>query len=508
MSYNEKTFDQKIETVQEPTHDMSQGEEVKLSQIDTMHNDEALKVVVGYSGEASWTPEEEKRLVKKIDRRILVIVVITFGVQFYDKYLFSHAALFGMRKDLHLSIGNRYSMAGSIFYLGYILGAYPATFLAQRYRVNRVIFALVLLWGIDVLSGGFCQTWRHLYVQRFFLGLLEAGMSPVWMMVIGGWYTKKEQTLRNGVWFAAASMVTIPAPLINFGIGHIHGTLSPWRYMFIFAGSITIIWSLFIISCMDSDPVTAAHLNEREKYIAVSRLRKNNSGVRNTHFKGAQVLETCMDIRFWLLVLISIGINTVTAVSTTFIPLIINLDLGFSGLNSLLLTMPVGVVGLIATIGSSWVVQRFSHRNFRVWSLCISLLICMVMSLLIWQIPHMVAGAKLFVIYLLAFQSGAYAVLMSLTINNCAGYTKRSTMSAGNFVSPMTFLESETPIYNTGWAFVMSMQSVSIVLALLYRFLVAHENKTRDAAGFSESFDHAFEDDQTDKSNMNFRYVY
>ncbi|EXM17739.1 hypothetical protein FOTG_14114 [Fusarium oxysporum f. sp. vasinfectum 25433] len=156
--------------------------------------------------------------------------------------------------------------------------------------------------------------------------------------------------------------------------------------------------------------------------------------VRNTQFKGAQVLETYMDIKSWLLVLISIGINTVTAVSTTFIPLIISLDFGFSGLNALLLTMPVVVVGLFATIGSSWVVQHLSYRNIRVWSLCISLLICMFMSLLIWQVPHMVAGAKLFVIYLHSFQSGAYAVLMSLTINNCAGYTKRSSMSAGLFV--------------------------------------------------------------------------
>ncbi|KAF5708964.1 hypothetical protein FMUND_10339 [Fusarium mundagurra] len=67
---------------------------------------------------------------------------------------------------------------------------------------------------------------------------------------------------------------------------------------------------------------------------------------------------------------------------------------------------------------------------------------------------------------------------------------------------------SEIPVYNTGWAFVMSMQSASIVLALLYRFIAAHENKKRDAAGFSESFDHAFVVDETDKSNMNFRYVY
>ncbi|KAK2926959.1 hypothetical protein FoTM2_012133 [Fusarium oxysporum f. sp. vasinfectum] len=132
-------------------------------------------------------------------------------------------------------------------------------------------------------------------------------------------------------------------------------------------------------------------------------------------------------IRLW-------DVSSGISVSTTFIPLIISLDFGFSGLNALLLTMPVVVVGLFATIGSSWVVQHLSYRNIRVWSLCISLLICMFMSLLIWQVPHMVAGAKLFVIYLHSFQSGAYAVLMSLTINNCAGYTKRSSMSAGLFV--------------------------------------------------------------------------
>ncbi|KAJ4116064.1 hypothetical protein NW760_009017 [Fusarium oxysporum] len=72
----------------------------------------------------------------------------------------------------------------------------------------------------------------------------------------------------------------------------------------------------------------------------------------------------------------------------------------------------------------------------------------------------------------------------------------------------MTFLKSEIPMYNTGWAFIISMQSVSIMLALLYRFFVTRENEKRDAAGFSESFDHAFEDDLTDKCSMNFRYVY
>ena len=53
--------------------------------IDTVHNDEALRVLAAYAGEETWTAEEEKRVVKKIDRRLLPLLVLTYGLQYYDK---------------------------------------------------------------------------------------------------------------------------------------------------------------------------------------------------------------------------------------------------------------------------------------------------------------------------------------------------------------------------------------------------------------------------------------
>jgi MFS family permease len=72
---------------------------------------------------------------------------------------------------------------------------------------------------------------QGLYAQRFFLGFLEAGVSPGWMMVVGGWYRKREQAFRMGIWYSATGYVSIVSPLINYGLGHIQGSLSPWRYM-------------------------------------------------------------------------------------------------------------------------------------------------------------------------------------------------------------------------------------------------------------------------------------
>lgn len=34
-----------------------------------------------------------------------------------------------------------------------------------------------------------CTSWQGLYVQRFFLGALESGVSPGWMLVVGGYAT-------------------------------------------------------------------------------------------------------------------------------------------------------------------------------------------------------------------------------------------------------------------------------------------------------------------------------
>jgi MFS family permease len=89
-------------------------------------------------------------------------------------------------------------MSSAIFFLGFIGGAYPASQLAQRYPVERVAASLVLVWGICFILAAACQTWQGFYAQRFFLGFLEAGVSPIFMLVVGQFYKKDEQAFMMG----------------------------------------------------------------------------------------------------------------------------------------------------------------------------------------------------------------------------------------------------------------------------------------------------------------------
>lgn len=63
----------------------------KTITVDTLHKDEALKVLASYQGDETWTEEEEKKLTRKIDRRLLSILCITYGLQYYDKAMLSQA---------------------------------------------------------------------------------------------------------------------------------------------------------------------------------------------------------------------------------------------------------------------------------------------------------------------------------------------------------------------------------------------------------------------------------
>lgn len=74
MATNEKPQDIQTETRPDEVNDLA-----KHVVVDTIHKDEAMKVLANYTGDQAWTEEEEKRLRRKIDRRLLPIMCITYG---------------------------------------------------------------------------------------------------------------------------------------------------------------------------------------------------------------------------------------------------------------------------------------------------------------------------------------------------------------------------------------------------------------------------------------------
>jgi MFS family permease len=73
--------------------------------------------------------------------------------------------------------------------------------LAQRYPVERVASILVVLWGICLILTVACTNYQGLYAQRFFLGLLESGISPLFMLIVVSIRNNSSSTTRCSNYF-------------------------------------------------------------------------------------------------------------------------------------------------------------------------------------------------------------------------------------------------------------------------------------------------------------------
>lgn len=305
----------------------------------------------------------------------------------------------------------------------------------------------------------------------------------------------------------------VVSPLINYGLGHINGgSLHPWQYMYLFAGSVTILWAGIVLFFMPPDPIRAQGFSERKRYIAVARLRSNNAGVRNLHWKTSHFIDGLTDIRFGLAFCITFLMYFANGPNSTMGAIIVN-SFGFSTFNSLLLLAPGGFVSGTIELGVCYLAYRF--KNIRIYLFIFCICLSMVSSLLLWQLPRSATPGLLVAITFLPSFGGGYAILMGLQIANTAGYTKRSLTSSGlfiawclgNFTAPLLFKAKDAPVYGPGFAVVVAGSAAAVVLALIYRFVCVFENKKRDKAGMKEAFDHAYNDDLTDRMNKQFRYV-
>jgi hypothetical protein len=76
---------------EQPSDNNSQDVETKGVVVDTVHTDEAMKVLATYTGEETWTEAEEKKLRRKVDWKLLPVLCMTYTLQYYDKAMISQA---------------------------------------------------------------------------------------------------------------------------------------------------------------------------------------------------------------------------------------------------------------------------------------------------------------------------------------------------------------------------------------------------------------------------------
>lgn len=67
-------------------------------------------------------------------------------------------------------------------------------------------------------------------MQRFFLGLAESVVSPLFVAITALWYKPMEQAVRMGIWYSATGIFSMFSGAINYGLGS-SGDVHAWKNM-------------------------------------------------------------------------------------------------------------------------------------------------------------------------------------------------------------------------------------------------------------------------------------
>ncbi|KAI5859962.1 putative allantoate permease [Durotheca rogersii] len=437
--------------------------------------------------------DEARRLLRRIDRRLMPLLFVTYGFGFMDKTILSSTSVFGLREDNNL-VGSNYSWVSSVFYFGYFMWAYPTSLLVARLPVAKYLAVTTFAWGAVVAVTAACSSYGGLITVRFLLGVAEATLSPALMFITSTWYTRDEIPTRTGIWFAGNSVGGIVSSLLAYGIGHITNSLSPWRWMFIILGAATFLLGFAILFLLPDSISKAKFLTPEERQWAGDRAVIAGTGrTENTTWKWEQMVECLQDPKTWLIWSMALLCQIPNGGTQNFANLVIT-SFGFTSLQSTLINIPYSLLATAAVSGSGWLAGRFRSMNCILIGLVV--LPPVIGSALIGSrrsIPH---GVSLFGYFLLSTGPAGLPLLLSLVQSNYRGVTKKMTMTAmlfiayctGNIAGPQLFKAAEEPTYDTAFRGIMICYALVIGFAAVLRtYLQLVNNRRRREEGIEGS---------------------
>ncbi|KAJ7242479.1 MFS general substrate transporter [Mycena rebaudengoi] len=394
-----------------------------------------------FGGESTLPPppilsaEEERKLWRKIDLRLMPILTLMYLVSFLDRGNIGNARLDGLQDQLNLT-GNKYNIALTMYFIPYCIFECPANLVLKRFRPSKWLPGITLVWGTVMTLMGLVKTYPELVGVRVCLGVAEAGLFPGVVYYLSLWYPRHMLQLRIGLFYSAASLAGAFSGLLAYGIDFMDGTrgLLGWSWIFILEGIATVLVGILAFFILVDFPATANFLTLEERSFIVRRKKYDNSSVgEEEHFEVRHLVQALVDWQIWLHILIYMSIVGPLYGITLFLPTIIN-TFGHNVPISQLLTVPPYVFATIVLLTFAYWSDRIQKRSPFILA---GLLMCLTgFSINISNAP---SGVKYFGTFLCV--GGAYSAFPGVVAwlgNNLSGQYKRGVGMAlhigiGNF---------------------------------------------------------------------------
>ncbi|TKA51422.1 hypothetical protein B0A53_05335 [Rhodotorula sp. CCFEE 5036] len=422
-----------------------------------------------------FTPEEEDKLYRKVDYRIMPILSLLYLLSFMDRGNIGNARIEGLEAELNMN-SQQFNTTLSCFFITYCLCEVPANLIMKKFRRPSHWLGLVTTtWAIVMTLMGVVQSYGGLLAARLALGVAEAGLFPGVILYLSIWYPRHRSQSRVAFFFGAATLAGAFSGLLAYGIGFMSGVggYAGWRWIFILEGLATFVAGIASFWAISDYPQDCKWLTKEEADWLIYK-KAIDSGVHGEteEVSWTYVRQALTSWQTYLAVLYYFGVVVPLYAISLISPTLIT---AFE-----LLTVPMYAVACIFVVVTSILADRQKTR-FRYMML--DLILCF-FGLIINLTPAPY-GVKYFGLFLIAM--GAYGGLptsVTWLTNNTSGQTKRAISSAfqigignlGALASSNVYRTQDKPHYYLGHGVVLGFNVIGLIAAPTYAYLLKRAN--------------------------------
>ncbi len=237
---------------------------------------------------------------------------------------------------------------GSCLFFVYAVGKLANGFLADRCNVRRFMATGLLLTAVVNLVLGFTDMFIVFAVLWGINGWLQSMGAPAGVVSLNRWFSSKERGTFYGIWSAshnlgeAITFITI-AMLVSW---------MGWRYGFIGAGIIGIIGFVLLYLFMKDTPQSQGFLLEEYKSTDSKQADKRHD------FNRAQKI-VLKNPAIWILALASAFMYISRYAVNSWGVFYLEAQKGYTTLDASLIVSISSVCGIIGTVFSGWISDKF-----------------------------------------------------------------------------------------------------------------------------------------------------
>ncbi|TPX31640.1 hypothetical protein SmJEL517_g05053 [Synchytrium microbalum] len=322
--------------------------------------------------EASWTQAEEAAVRWHIDRTVIPVALIMYIFAFLDRVNIGNARAYSlstvtglgaMERDNGMA-GNDYNMLLSMFFVPYCALEPFSNLALIRFRPSVWLSRIMLTWGIFSSCMAACSSFPAIMTVRILMGAAEAGLFPGITFWLTFWYKPNEISGRISFFYGGSSFATAFSGLIATGVFYMDGAggLAAWRWIFLLEGLPPVILGVVFYWLIPDYPETCKFLSEREREIAVTRLRVDPAAGDTKVFKMDEVWPVLREPQIWFQTCV-FCLAVIPGYAIAYFQPTILTYLGYTGVAAQWMTVPTNIWNAIMLIILSNLSDRLGDRS-------------------------------------------------------------------------------------------------------------------------------------------------